>query len=167
MLVPEEKFTLTETVWAVELQERILQSAGHASGGSGSTVFSSTVFPSSHASAGPSMTPSPHVWGFVVVVVVGTGVVVGGFVAVVVTVVGGFVVGVAVVVVTVAGTAPALATCVTRQSSWSRVRFRRLPNGSEGSASVQSKSLGLMNAPGIQSNRTCSNGPEGIAWVVA
>src|SRR6185436_5548354 len=89
-----------------------------------------------------------------VVVVVGTG-----------TVVGGLVVGVGVVVVTVVGTAPALATCVTRQSSCSRLRLRGLPDGSEGFAGVQSKSLGLMNAPGVQSNRTCSNGPDAIGSV--
>ena len=76
MLAGDEKLTLTENVAGVELQERMRQVDGHASGGSGSTVFSSTALPSSHVSAGPSTTPFPQVCGFVVVVVVGTGCVV-------------------------------------------------------------------------------------------
>jgi len=69
MLAEDEKLTVTANVALVELHDSIRQFAGQASGGSGSTVFSSTVLPSSHVSV-PSITPLPHTLAAIVVVVV-------------------------------------------------------------------------------------------------
>ena len=68
MLAADEKLTLTENVALVELHDSIRQFAGQASGGSGSTVFSSTVLPSSHVSV-PSIVPLPQTLAAIVVVV--------------------------------------------------------------------------------------------------
>src|SRR5262245_18855763 len=69
MLAEDEKLTFTVNVWLVELHDSIRQLAGQASEGSGSTVFSSTVLPSSHVSV-PSITPLPQTAAAIVVVVV-------------------------------------------------------------------------------------------------
>lgn len=68
MLAADEKLTLTENVALVELHDSIRQFEGQASGGSVSTVFSSTVLPSSHVSV-PSITPLPQTLAAIVVVV--------------------------------------------------------------------------------------------------
>src|SRR6185369_4147381 len=103
MLLVDEKFTLAANVPPGTLQVSMRQPTGHGSGGNGSTVFSSTLFESSHVSVGACTAPSPQTCGTVVVVVVGPGTV---------EVIAMVVVG-ATVVLVVAGIAPAVSTWVT------------------------------------------------------